>query len=152
MGTHLELLAKDMVPTLHPRCKSSATCHPTGILQLALIRKEQVAQPHGCSKLPLILQETSEWFGTKIVAMREQLDVNNTIEFLLAQVIGVWKRDIHQIKNLVPNNLPAKTGEIAILMTTTNIVEETITSPAPSYQLEQRWRTGMQTSIKLKHL
>ena len=78
--------------------------------------------------------------------------MNETIEVLLTQVIGVWKGDIHQIENLVPNDLPAKAREITVLMTTTNIVEETITSPVPSYQLEQRRRTGMQTSIKPKHL
>ena len=78
--------------------------------------------------------------------------MNETIEFSLIQVIGIWKGDIHQIKNLVHDNLPAKAREIAVLMTTTNIVEETTTSPTPSYQLEQRMGTGMQTSIKPKHL
>ena len=76
--------------------------------------------------------------------------MNETVEFSLTQVIGVWKGDIHQIKNLVHDDLPAKTGEIAILMTTNNVVEETITSPTPSYQLEQR--TGMQTLIRPKCL
>ena len=84
--------------------------------------------------------------------MREQLDVNETVEFTLAQVIGVWKGDVHQIENLVHDDLPAKAGEITVLMTITNVVEETITSPAPSYQLEQKRRTGMQTLIKLKCL
>ena len=84
--------------------------------------------------------------------MREQLDVNETIEFSLTQVIQVWKGDIHQIKNLVHDDLPAEAREITVLMTTTNIVEDTITSPTLSYQMEQRRRTGMQTSIKPKHL
>ena len=84
--------------------------------------------------------------------MREQLDTNETIEFSLAQVIGVWKGDVHQIKNLVHDDLPAEAREITILMTTTNAVEETITSSAPLYQLEQRRRTGMQTSIEPKCL
>ena len=132
----LELLAKDTVPTLHPRCKFSTACHPNRTLHLALIRKEQVAQPHGHSKLPLILQETSEWFRARTADAREQLDVNKTIEFSPTQVIGVWKGDVHQIKDLVHDDLPAETREIAILMTTTNIVEKTTTSPAPSYQLD----------------
>ena len=95
MGTHLELLAIDMVLTLHPRCKFSTVCHPMGTLHLALIRKRQAAWWHNHSRLPLILQETSELFGAKTVVMREQLDVNETIEFSLTQVIGVWKGDIH---------------------------------------------------------
>ena len=148
----LELLAIDTVLTPHPRCKFSTACHPTGTLHLALIRKGQVAQPHDHSKLPLILWETSELFRAKTVVMREQLDVNETVEFSLTQVIGVWKGDVHQIENLVHNDLPAEAGEITVLMTTTNTVEETITSPTPSYQLEQKRRTGMQTSIKPKHL
>ena len=88
----------------------------------------------------------------KTVVTREQLDMNETIEFSLTQVIGVWKGDIHQIENLVHDDLPANAREITVVMTTTNVVEETITSPTPSYQLEQRRRTGMQTLIKLKHL
>ena len=64
--------------------------------------------------------------------------MNETVEFSLAQVIGVWKGDAHQIKNLVHNDLPAKAREITVLMATTNVVEDTITSPTPSYQLEQK--------------
>ena len=149
---HLELLAVDTVLTPCPSCKFSTACHPTGTLHLALIVKGQVAWPHDHSKLPLILQETSELFRAKTVVTREQLDMNKTIEFSLTQVIGVWKGDIHQIKNLVHNDLPAKAREITVLMTPTNVVEETITSPTPSYQLQQKRRTGMQTLIKLKHL
>ena len=90
-----------------------------------------MAQLHDHSKLPLILWETSELSRAKTVVMREQLDVNETIEFSLAQVIGVWKGDIHQNENQVHDDLPAEVGEITVLMTTTNVVEETITSSAP---------------------
>ena len=113
MGMCLELLVKDTVPTPCPRCKFSTAHHPTRTLHLALVRKDQVAQLHGHSKLPLTLWDTSEWFRAKTAAMREQLDVNETVEFSLTQVIGVWKGDIHQIKNLVHDDLPAKAREVA---------------------------------------
>ena len=84
--------------------------------------------------------------------MREHLDMTETIEFSITQVTEILKRNIHQIKDLVHNDPPAEAGETTVMMTTTNIVEETITNPAHLYQLEQRKRTGMQTSINPKCL
>ena len=74
------------------------------------------------------------------------------IEFSLAQVAETLKRDIHQIKDLVHDNPPAEAGEFTIMMTTTNVARRLNTNPIPTYQLEQRTKTGMQTLTQLNHL
>ena len=111
-----------------------------------------MAQPHDHSRLLLLLQEISDWSRAKTVVMREHLDVTETIEFLLTQMTEILKRNIHQIEDLVHNNPPAKAREITIMMTTTNVAGRMIANPIPSYQLEQRMRTGMQTLTKLNPL
>ena len=78
--------------------------------------------------------------------------MTETIESSLTQVTEILKRNMHQIEDLVHNDPPAKVGEITVMMTTTNIAEGTSTNPIPSYQLEQRMSTGMQTLIKLTPL
>ena len=83
---------------------------------------------------------------------REHLDMTETVEFSLTQVTEILKRNIHQIDDLVHDIPPAKAGEITVMMTTTNIAGGTIANPIPSYQLEQRMRTGMQTLTKLNPL
>ena len=84
--------------------------------------------------------------------MREYLDVTEIIEFSLAQVAEILKRDIHQIKDLVHDNPPAEAREITIMITTTNMARRMNTNPIPTYQLEQRMKTGMQTLTLLNHL
>ena len=148
----LELLATDMAPTPHLKCKFSTAHHLTGILHLVLIKIEQVAQPHNHSRLLLLMQEISDWSRAKTVVMREHLDMTETVEFSLAKVTEILKRNVHQIKDLVHDNPPAEAGEITVMMTTTNIGGRMIANPVPSYQLEQRMRTGMQTLTKLNPL
>ena len=149
---HLKLLVTDKAPTLHLKCKFSTAHHLTGILPLVLIKIEQVAWPHNHSRLLLLLQEISDWSRAKTVLMREHLDVTETVEFSVTQVTEILKRNIHQIRDLVHNDPPAKAREITIMMTTTNIAGKTIANPIPSHQLEQRMRTGMQTLTKLNPL
>ena len=84
--------------------------------------------------------------------MREHLDVTGTTEFSHTQVTESLKRDVHQIKDLVHNDPPAKAGEITIMMTTTNMTGRMNTSPIPKYQLEQRMKTGMQILTELNPL
>ena len=149
---HLEILATDMAPTLHLKCKFSTAHHLTGILHLVLMKIEQVAWLHDHSRLLLLLQEISDWSRAKTVVVREHLDVTETIEFSLAQVTEILKRNIHQIKDLVHDDPPAKAREITVMMSTTNVAGKTITNHVPTYQLEQRTRTGMQTLTKLNPL
>ena len=84
--------------------------------------------------------------------MRGHLDVTEIVEFSLTQVAEILKRDIHQIEDLVHDNPLAEAGEITIMMITTNVARRTNTNPDPTYQLEQRMKTGMQTLTKLNHL
>ena len=148
---HLEILTTDMAPTPHLKCKFSTAHHPTRILHLVPTKIEQAAQPHSHFRLLLLLQETSDWSKAKTVVMREHLDVTEIIGFSLTQVAETLKRDIHQIKDLVHDDLPAEAGEITIMMTTTNVARTNM-NPIPTYQLEQRTKTGMQTLIQLNHL
>ena len=83
---------------------------------------------------------------------REHLDVTETVESSLTQVTEILKGGIHEIKDLVHNDPPAKAGEITVMMITTNIVGGMITNPVLSYQLKWRMRTGMQTLTKLNPL
>ena len=149
---HLELLAIDMAPTPHLKCKFSTAHDLTGILHLVLTRIEQVAQVHDHSRLLLLLQEIWDWSRPKTVVMREHLDVTETVEVSPAQVTEILKRNVCQIEDLVHDDPPAEAGEITIMMTATNIAGRMITNPVPSYQLEQRMRTGMQSLTKLNPL
>ena len=108
MALHLEILATDMAPILHLKCKFSTAHHLTRILHLVLTKIEQVAQPHSHFRLLLLLQETSDWSKAKTVVTREHLDVTEIVEFSLTQVAETLKRDIHQTKDLVHNDPPAK--------------------------------------------
>ena len=93
----------------------------------------------------------SDWSRAKTLVAREHLNVTETVEFSPTQVTEVLKRNIHQIKDLVHDNPPAEAREITVTMTTINIAGR-VTNPIPSYQLEQRMRTGMQTLTKLNPL
>ena len=148
----LEILVTDMAPTPHLKCKFSTAHHLTGILHLVPTKIEQAAQPLGHFRLPLLLQETSDWSKPKTVAMRGHLDVTEIIEFSLTQEVETLKRDIHQIEDLVHNDPPAKARQTTIMMTTTNVARRMNTNLIPTYQLEQRTKTGMQTLTQLNHL
>ena len=65
------------------------------------------------------------------------------IELSLAQVAEILKRDIHWIEDLIHNDPPAKARESTIMMTITNVARRMNTNPIPTYQLEQKMRTGM---------
>ena len=149
---HLKLLATDMAPTPHLKCKFSTAHHLTGLFHLVLIKIEQAAWLHDHSRLLFLLQEISDWSSAKTVVMREHLDVTETVEFSVTQVTEILKRNIHQIKDLVHDDPPAEAGEITIMITTTNVAGGMSANPIPSYQLEQRTRTGMQTLTKLNPL
>ena len=75
MAMHLGILATDMVPIPHLKCKFSTTHHLTGILHLVPTKIEQAAKPPGHFRLPLLLQETSDWSKAKTVATRGHLDL-----------------------------------------------------------------------------
>ena len=152
MAVCLEILATDMAPTPHLKCKFSTAHHLTRILHLVLTKIEQVAQPHDHFRLLLLLQETSDWSKAKTVVMREHLDMTEIIEFSLTQVAETLKRDVHQIEDLVHDNPPAEAREITVMMTTTNMARRMNTNPVPTYQLDQRMKTGMQTLTQLNHL
>ena len=142
---HLEILATDMAPNLHQKCKFSTALHLAEILHLVLTKTEQVAHLSGHFKLPLLLQGTSDWSKVKIVATRGHLDVTEIIEFSLTQVAGILKEDMHQIEDLVHDNPPAEAGETTIMMTITNVARRININPIPTYQLEQRMKIGMLT-------
>ena len=74
------------------------------------------------------------------------------LQFSCTQVTESLKRDIHQIEDLVHDDPPAEAGEITIMMTTTNVTGRMNTSPIPTYQLEQRMKTGMQILTELNPL
>ena len=149
---HLKILATDMVPTLHQKYKFSTALHLTEILHLVLSRIDQVAWPSSHFKLPLLLQETSDWSKAKIVVTRGHLDMTEIIESSLAQVAGILKGDIHQIKDLVHDDPPAEAGETTIMMTTTNIARRMNINPIPTYQLEQKMKIGMLILTQQNHL
>ena len=111
-----------------------------------------MAQLHNHSRLLLLLQETSDWSRAETVVTREHLDVTETMEFSPAQVTEILKRNIHQIKDLVHDDPPAEAREITIMMTTTNVAGRMNTNPIPTYQLEQRMKTVMQTLTQLNPL
>ena len=113
MAMCLEILATDMAPTLHLKCKFSTAHHLTGILHLVLTKIEQAAWPHSHFRLLLLLQEISDWSKAKTVVMRGHLDVTEIIEFSLTQVAEILKRDIHWIEDLVHDDPPAKARELS---------------------------------------
>ena len=152
MAIHLEILATDMAPTPHLKCKFSTAHHLMEICHLVHAKTEQVAQPPGHIRLPLLLQETSDWSKAKTVATRGHLDATEIVEFSLTQVAGILERDIHQIKDPVHNDPPAEARETTVMMTTTNVTRRTNTNPVATYQLEQRMKTGMLTLTQQNHL
>ena len=81
--------------------------------------------------------------------MRENLGMIEIVEFSLTEVTEVLRRNIHQIEDLVHDDPPAEASEITILMTTTNMAGRMNTNPVPTYQLEQKMKTGMQILTRL---
>ena len=90
-GYCLEILATDMAPTLHLKCKFSTAHHLTEILQLVLAKIEQVAQTHGNFRLLLLLQDISDWSKAKTVVTRGHLDVTEIIDFHLLWWQRFWE-------------------------------------------------------------
>ena len=104
----LEILATDMAPTLHLKCKFSTAHYLTEIYHLVPTKIEQVAWPPSHFRLPLLLQETSDWSKAKTVSMRGHLDMTEIVEFSLTQVAEILERDVHQIEDLVHDDPPAE--------------------------------------------
>ena len=130
MAMHPEILATDMAPTLHQKCKFSTALHLAEILHLVLIKTEQAAWPPSHFKLLLILQGTSDWFKAKIVATGGHLDATKIVELSLTQVAEILKGDIHLIEDLVHNDPPAKAEETTVMMTITSMARTNI-NPIP---------------------
>ena len=74
------------------------------------------------------------------------------IEFSLAQVTEVLRRNVYQIEDLVHDGPPAEARKITISITTTNVAGRTNTNPISTYQLEQRMKIGIQILTQLNPL
>ena len=133
-----------MTPILQLKCKCSTACHQTGIHHPALMKKDQVAWPHEPFQLPLLHMETSEWSKKRTMIMEEHPDVTKTIEILPTQVIRIGCHTI----NLAQGTPMAKVGERIIMVTIIGEIRKLNTSSIPSYQQEQRMKTGMMTLIE----
>ena len=78
--------------------------------------------------------------------MEEYPDVMKTIEILPTQVIRIS----HHTINLAQDAPMAEAEERIIMVTIISETRKLNTSPIPSYQQEQRTKTGMVTSIELQ--
>ena len=127
---------------LQPKCKCSTACHQTRIPHPALKKIDSAAWLHDPFQ-PLLLQmETSEWWKKGTMITETHPDVMRTVEFLPDQVIGISIRNSHQTINLAHDNPQAEAGKIIIMMTTIDKTRKRNNSPIPSYQQEQRMKTG----------
>ena len=133
-----------MIPILQLKCNCSTADHQTRTHHPALIKTDQVAQPHKPFQLPLLHMETSEWSKKRIMITEEHPDVMKTIEILPTQVIRIG----HHTINLAQGIPMAEVGERIIMVTIIGETKKLNTSPVPSYQQEQRTKTGMMTLIE----
>ena len=74
----------------------------------------------------------------------EHPDVTKTVEILPTQVIRIG----HHTINLAQDTPMAKAGERIIMVTIIGEIRKLNTSPTPSYQQEQRMKTGMMTLME----
>ena len=76
--------------------------------------------------------------------MEEHPDMTKTIEILPTQVIRIG----HHTINLAQGAHMAEVGERIVMVTIISETRKLNTSPIPSYQQEQRMKTGMKTLIE----
>ena len=141
---HQDLQGTGMAPILQLKCKCSTTFHQTRTYHPALIKIDQAAQLHKPFQLPLLQMETSEWSKKRTMIMEEHPDMMKTIEILPAQVIRIG----HQTINLAQDTSIAKAGKRIVMVTIIGETRKLNTSPVPSYQQEQRTKTGMLTLLE----
>ena len=88
--------------------------------------------------------ETSERLKKRTMIMEEHPNMTKTIEILPTQVIRIG----HHTINLAQDAPMADVGERIIMVIIIGETRKLNTSPVPSYQQEQRTKTGMMTLIE----